>query len=56
MEKFSIEIETSAGWVMYHSVMRAGEERAKAVLAELRQSFPASNFRIVRWNGIVVGE
>ncbi len=22
MEKFTIEIETSAGWVMFHSIMR----------------------------------
>ena len=54
MEKFTIEIETTAGWVMYHSIMRDGEERAKSVLVELQKKHAQSTFRIVRWTGMVV--
>ncbi len=54
MEKFNIEIETSAGWITYHAIMREGEERARNILVELRNQFPNSNFRIVKWNGIVI--
>jgi len=51
MEKFTIEIETTAGWVQYHTIMRSGKERAQAVLQELREKFPQSEFRVVEWNG-----
>jgi hypothetical protein len=51
MEKFTIEIETSAGWVMFHSIMRPGEERARAILKELREKYSQSKLRIVRWIG-----
>jgi hypothetical protein len=51
MEKFAIEIETSAGWVMLHSIMRPGEERALTILKELREKYPQSNLRIVKWTG-----
>jgi len=53
MEKFSIEIETSAGWVNYHSILRPGQEKAREVCAELKNKFPTSHFRIVKWNGEV---
>lgn len=51
MEKFTIEIETSAGWVMFHSIMRPGLERALAIIKELREKYPQSNLRVVRWMG-----
>jgi hypothetical protein len=51
MEKFSIEIETSAGWVQYHLILRPGESLARSVADELRAKFPESRFRIVRWTG-----
>lgn len=51
MEKFTIEIETSAGWVMLHSIMRPGEERALAILKELREKNPQSKLRVVKWIG-----
>jgi hypothetical protein len=51
MEKYTIEIETQIGWVHYHSIMRAGEERAQSILKELREKFPDAKFRIVRWEG-----
>jgi len=51
MEKFTIEIETSAGWVMLHSIMRPGQERALAILKELREKYPQSRLRIVKWTG-----
>ena len=51
MEKFAIEIETSIGWVNYHFIMRPGEERAKAILAELKEKHPTANFRVVKWTG-----
>jgi hypothetical protein len=53
MEKYSIEIETTAGWVQYHTIMRTGEDRAQAILQELRGQFPESEFRVVRWKGEV---
>ena len=52
MEKFTIEIETSAGWVMFHSIMRPGQERAINILKELREKYPQSNLRVVKWIGI----
>ncbi len=51
MEKYTIEIETSAGWIQYHSIMRPGQERAKIILKELQDKFPSSKFRIVVWEG-----
>lgn len=51
MEKYTIEIETEIGWVYYHSIMRPGEERARVILKELQEKFPAAKFRIVRWAG-----
>jgi hypothetical protein len=51
MEKFTIEIETSAGWVMLHTIMRPGEERALTILKELREKYPQSNLRVVKWMG-----
>jgi hypothetical protein len=51
MEKFTIEIETSAGWGMFHSIMRPGEERALNILKELREKYPQSNLRVVKWTG-----
>lgn len=51
MEKFTVENETSAGWVMLHSIMRPGEERALAILKELREKYPQSNLRVVKWIG-----
>ena len=51
MEKFTIEIEASAGWVMLHSIMRPGEERALTILKELREKYPQSNLRVVKWIG-----
>jgi hypothetical protein len=51
MEKYAIEIETSIGWVQYHSIMRPGEERARVILQELQEKFPDSKFRIVKWTG-----
>lgn len=51
MEKFAIEIETPIGWTQYHSIMRPGEERARVILAELRDKFPEGKFRIVKWSG-----
>jgi hypothetical protein len=51
MEKYTIEIETSAGWIQYHSIMRPGEERSKIILQELQDKFPNSKFRIVAWEG-----
>ncbi len=54
MEKFSIEIETSVGWVNYHSILRPGEEKAVSVLKELQDQFPKANFRVVKWTGAVL--
>lgn len=54
MEKYSIEIETDAGWVNYHSILRPGEEKAKEVLAELQVKYPNANFRIVKWLGELI--
>jgi len=54
MEKFTIEIETSAGWVMFHSIMRPGQERALTILKELREKYPQSNLRVVKWIGTPV--
>ena len=54
MEKFTIEIETSAGWVMLHSIMRPGEDRALNILKELREKYPQSNLRVVKWIGTPV--
>jgi hypothetical protein len=54
MEKYSIEIETHAGWVTYHFIMRPGEERARDVLKELQDKFPSANFRAVKWTGEVI--
>jgi hypothetical protein len=54
MEKFTVEIETSSGWIVYHSIMRPGEERALATLKELQEQFPQSKFRIVKWIGTVL--
>ena len=51
MEKFTIEIETSAGWITFHSIMRPGEDRARAILKELREKYPQSNLRVVKWIG-----
>ena len=51
MEKFTIEIETPAGWVMFHSIMRPGEDRALTILKELRENHPQSNLRVVKWMG-----
>jgi hypothetical protein len=51
MEKFTIEIETSAGWVMLHSIMRPGKDRALNILKELREKFPQSNLLVVKWTG-----
>lgn len=51
MEKFSIEIETSLGWVNYHSIMRPGEEKALSVLKELQDQYPTAKFRVVKWTG-----
>jgi hypothetical protein len=51
MEKFTIEIETSAGWVMLHSIMRPGHERALNIPKELREKHPQSNLRVVKWTG-----
>ncbi|HEY7089444.1 MAG TPA: hypothetical protein VH518_15205 [Tepidisphaeraceae bacterium] len=56
MEKFAIEIETAIGWVNYHVILRPGQERATAVLAELREKHPAARFRLVRWFGEPVAE
>jgi hypothetical protein len=50
-EKYAIEIETSIGWVQYHSIMRPGEERARVILQELQEKFPDAKFRIVKWMG-----
>ena len=54
MEKFTIEIETSVGWIMLHSIMRPGEERALTILKELREKYPQSNLRVVKWIGTPV--
>lgn len=54
MEKFAIEIETTIGWVNYHSIMRPGQERAQTILAELQEKFPDAKFRVVKWTGEVV--
>jgi hypothetical protein len=51
MEKYSIEIETSLGWINYHMIMRPGLEKAMEVLAELSLQHPGSRLRIVRWTG-----
>ena len=51
MEKFTIEIETSAGWIMLHSIMRPGQERALNILKELREKYPQSRLRVVKWTG-----
>jgi len=51
MEKFTIEIETSAGWVMFHSIMRPSEDRALTILKELREKYSQSNLRVVKWIG-----
>jgi hypothetical protein len=51
MEKFTIEIESSAGWITFHSIMRPGEERALTILKDLREKHPQSNLRVVRWLG-----
>jgi hypothetical protein len=56
VEKFAIEIETAIGWVNYHVILRPGQERATAVLAELREKHPAARFRLVRWFGEPVAE
>ncbi len=49
MEKYSIEIETPAGWVNYHHILRPGEAKAREVLAELQAKYPEASFRIVKW-------
>jgi hypothetical protein len=54
MEKYTIEIETSAGWVLYHSILRPGKEKAASVLLELREQHPESTFRAIKWDGTVV--
>ena len=54
MEKYSIEIETRAGWVAYHQIMRPGMEKAQEVLKELQEKFPEANFRIVKWEGVAI--
>jgi hypothetical protein len=54
MERYAIEIETSAGWVQYHLILRPGEERARFVIDEVREKFPASRFRLVKWTGTAV--
>lgn len=51
MEKYTIEVETSIGWIQYHSIMRPGKEKAESVLKELQDKFPKAKFRIVRWVG-----
>ena len=51
MEKYTIEIKTEAGWVQYHSIMRAGEEKAREIIKELSEKFPTAKFRVVRWSG-----
>ncbi|MDR3642015.1 MAG: hypothetical protein P4L74_00100 [Candidatus Doudnabacteria bacterium] len=56
MEKFAIEIETSAGWINYHRIMRPGLPRAQKILKELRERHPQTNFRIVKWTGEVVSD
>ena len=56
MKEFAIEIETAIGWVNYHVILRAGRERALAVLAELKEKHPNARFRIVRWHGETVTE
>ena len=54
MEKFSVEIETDAGWVTFHSIMRPGLEKARSVLEELISQHPTAKFRLVRWTGEAV--
>ena len=54
MEKYSIEIETSGGWVNYHHIMRPGESKAREVLKELQEQYPEANFRIVKWTGSAI--
>jgi hypothetical protein len=56
VEKFAIEIETVIGWVNYHIILRPGEERAMAVVSELREKHPQAKFRVVRWVGEAVPE
>lgn len=51
MEKFSIEIETAAGWITYHQIMRPGEDKVREVFKELQEKSPDANFRIVKWTG-----
>jgi hypothetical protein len=51
MDKYTVEIKTSIGWTLYHSIMRPGEEKAREVLKELQEKFPEAEFRIVRWIG-----
>ena len=54
MEKFSIEIETPAGWVNYHTILRPGGEKAQSFLKELQEQMPNANLRIVRWLGEII--
>jgi len=54
MEKFTIEIETSIGWVMFHSIRRPGQDCALTILKELREKYPQSNLRFVKWIGTPV--
>lgn len=56
MERFAVEIKTSIGWVTYHSIMRPGEDRARVILAELREKYPNGEFRIVRWAGTIMDD
>jgi hypothetical protein len=51
MEKFTIETETFAGWIMLHSIMCPGQERALNILKELREKHPQSRLRVVKWTG-----
>ena len=39
---------------MLHSIMRPGEERALTILKELREKYPQSNLRVVKWIGTPV--
>ncbi len=50
-EKYAIEIDTPAGWVIYHYIMRPGKERAMDILKELQEKYPNANFRVVRLIG-----
>ena len=54
MEKFAIEIETAAGWVTYHTIMRPGTEKGREVLNEVIAQYPNARFRLVEWNGRII--